>query len=102
MEEDLSPIGAMEAVLDVLGGSTQWVVAGSVGAVLVTEADVDALVWVLGSLLNAGFAKSLKKAINQVRTAFKRLALHAIGCSIVDFRSLRDVFPLDTPLSTWH
>lgn len=89
-------------MLDVLGSSTQWVVAGSVGAVLVTEADVDTLVWVLGSLLNAGFAKFLKKAINQARTPFKSSALHAIGCSIVGFRPLRDAFHLDAPLSTWH
>lgn len=56
----------LEDALDLLGGSTQWVVAGSVGAALVTRADSETLVWVVGSLFNAVFSKVLKRAINQV------------------------------------
>lgn len=56
-----------EGGLDLLGESTQWVVAVSVGAALVTRGDADTLVWVVGSLLNAVFSKALKKTINQVR-----------------------------------
>lgn len=58
---------AMESALDLLGGSTQWVVAGSVGATLLQRADSATLVWVVGSLFNAVFSKVLKKGINQVR-----------------------------------
>ncbi|CAN0375140.1 unnamed protein product [Laminaria digitata] len=63
----------MEPVLDYVGASTQWVVAGSVGAALVTRADAETLVWVVGSLFNAVFSKVLKKGINQVRPAGSRL-----------------------------
>lgn len=59
-------LSAIEAASDVLGGSTQWVVSGSVGAALVTRADAATLVWVVGSLFNAVFSKILKKGINQV------------------------------------
>lgn len=64
--QDLTLFSAMELALDALGGSTQWVVAGAVGIALVTRADVGALVYVVGSLLNAVFSKILKKIINQV------------------------------------
>lgn len=60
-------VSGLEDALDLLGSSTQWVVAGSVGAALVTRADADTLVWVVGSLFNAAFSKILKKSINQVR-----------------------------------
>ncbi|CAM9988236.1 unnamed protein product [Ascophyllum nodosum] len=63
----------MEAAVDALGGSTQWLVAGSVGATLVTRADAETLVWVLGSLLNAVFGKALKKTINQARDSFQKV-----------------------------
>ncbi|CAN0299960.1 unnamed protein product [Ectocarpus sp. 12 AP-2014] len=60
-------LAGIELGLDVLGSSTQWVVAGAVGVALITRADVDTLVYVLGSLINAVFSKVLKKTINQVR-----------------------------------
>lgn len=66
-DPDLTLAFAMESALDLLGGSTQWVVAGSVGATLLQRADSATLVWVVGSLFNAVFSKVLKKGINQVR-----------------------------------
>lgn len=63
---DLNMLRGMESILDLVGASTQWVVAGSVGAALVTRADAETLVWVVGSLFNAVFSKVLKKGINQV------------------------------------
>lgn len=63
---DLNMVRGMESILDLVGASTQWVVAGSVGAALVTRADAQTLVWVVGSLFNAVFSKVLKKGINQV------------------------------------
>lgn len=61
-----SVLPVVESALDLLGSSTQWVVAGSVGAALVMRADSDTLVWVIGSLFNAILSKVLKKSINQV------------------------------------
>lgn len=69
VSEDLDLFSGMELALDALGASTQWVVAGAVGFALVTRADVDTLVFVVGSLFNAVFSKVLKKTINQVRAA---------------------------------
>ncbi|CAM9817352.1 unnamed protein product, partial [Choristocarpus tenellus] len=62
-----------EWALDVLGGSTQWVVAGSVAAALLARSDSETLVWVLGSLLNAVFSKVLKRSINECRPEGSRL-----------------------------
>lgn len=59
-------LSTLELALDVVGSSTQWVVAGAVGVALVARADVGTLVYVVGSLLNAVFSKVLKKTINQV------------------------------------
>ncbi len=67
ISEDLGLFYGMELALDALGASTQWVVAGAVGVALVSRADVDTLVFVVGSLFNAVFSKVLKKTINQVR-----------------------------------
>ncbi|CAM9554116.1 unnamed protein product [Ectocarpus sp. 13 AM-2016] len=67
MGRDKTLLARIELGLDVLGSSTQWVVAGAVGVALITRADVDTLVYVLGSLINAVFSKVLKKTINQVR-----------------------------------
>lgn len=66
VQPDLTVLRGMESILDFVGASTQWVVAGSVGAALVTRADAETLVWVVGSLFNAVFSKVLKKGINQV------------------------------------
>ena len=71
---DLSLLQGMELLLDLGGASTQWVVAGSVGAALVTRADTETLVWVIGSLFNAVFSKILKKGINQVRHSFRSVS----------------------------
>ncbi|CBJ30239.1 conserved unknown protein [Ectocarpus siliculosus] len=67
MGRDKTLLAGIELGLDVLGSSTQWAVAGAVGVALITRADVDTLVYVLGSLINAVFSKVLKKTINQVR-----------------------------------
>ncbi|CAM9410990.1 unnamed protein product [Ectocarpus sp. 12 AP-2014] len=74
MGRDKTLLARIELGLDVLGSSTQWVVAGAVGVALVTRADVDTLVYVLGSLINAVFSKILKKTINQVRPAGAQLS----------------------------
>ena len=67
VSEGMTLFSGLELALDILGGSTQWVVAGAVGVALVSRADVDTLVFVVGSLFNAVFSKVLKKTINQVR-----------------------------------
>lgn len=64
---DATVLNWMKAALDFLGASTQWVVAGSVGAALLTTTDSKTFTWVVGSLVNAVFSKVLKKGINQVR-----------------------------------
>ena len=69
-DPELSLLQGMESALDLIGASTQWVVAGSVGVALVMRADPETLVWVLGSLFNAVFSKVLKKGINQVGCSF--------------------------------
>lgn len=61
---------ATEGIMDLLGSSTQWLVAGSAGAALITRADSGTLVWVLGSLINALFSKALKKGIKQVYSTY--------------------------------
>lgn len=66
MGQDKTLLAGIELGLDVLGSSTQWVVAGAVGVALVSRADVGTFVYVLGSLINAVFSKVLKKTINQV------------------------------------
>lgn len=79
-ERDLSLTAGMETALDLVGSSTQWVVAGAVGATLVTRADVETLVWVLGSLFNAVLSKVLKKGINQVRLRSRCGARDKVAC----------------------
>ncbi|CAM9400702.1 unnamed protein product [Ectocarpus fasciculatus] len=105
-------LAGTELALDVLGSSTQWVVAGAVGVALITRADVDTLVYVLGSLINAVFSKVLKKTINQVRPDGAQLSdpgmpsshamsLFYLGTYLVIGLEEHGVLLLDPPLPPW-
>jgi hypothetical protein len=50
----------LNGLLDALGLSTRWVVAGSVAAALLLNRDADTLAFVSGAIANGGLSKVLK------------------------------------------